>query len=369
MLDETSAAILPALYARWLQSLLDGPIPAETRATCADCAMLPARDASTPGADQGVFYNPALKCCSYVPQLHNFLTGQILGDDAPETLPGRRTVEARIGSGIGVTPLGLEPPADYALLYRHGAPAFGRSRAMRCPHYLDDGGSCGIWKYRESTCSTWFCKHRRGAVGLSFWRDNLHPLLASIERSLALWCVVELGFDVEQLRSILIARTGEDEPLHAEQLDHRVDWDAHQRLWRDWSGREAEWYRACSEKVSGLDWQQVLAICGPDVGALASLTRQAYRRLLDTRLPACLEPGAFELVQIRTDYARVASYSPLDPVDLPPAILNLLHYFHDRTVEAALQAIRERENITLSEDLIAKLADFGVLRPAGDVVP
>src|SRR5947208_1806596 len=34
-----ATAVLPPLYADWIGSLLGGPIPAETNATCRNCAM------------------------------------------------------------------------------------------------------------------------------------------------------------------------------------------------------------------------------------------------------------------------------------------------------------------------------------------
>ncbi len=363
MARQTGAtAVLPALHAGWLEALFEGPIPAETRATCADCAML-AKPGDAAPDDGRLYFEPAMKCCSYVPELHNFLTGQILSDDDPALAAGRLTVEERIQGGVGVTPLSLEPPADYALLYRHGAAAFGRSRALRCPHYLEDGGRCGVWRYRESTCSTWYCKYVRGARGQAFWRDYVHPLLGTVERSLALWCALDLGFDLEALRPLLAAaRSSEAEPLRAEQLDHRAEPGAQRRLWRNWLGREMEWYRACAERVRELPWTQVLAICGPEARALARLARLAYERLRDAQLPERLEPAAFELVNIATDSVRTLSYSQLDPLELPVAVLHVLHYFHGRTARAAMAAIQERENIDLGEDLVLKLADFGLLQ-------
>ncbi len=360
----TDEAMLPDLYGRWLKACLSGPIPAESQANCAHCVMLPLPGEAAPA---GFYFEPAIKCCSYLPELHNFLTGQILNAQDPDMQAGRRTVEARIAAGAGVTPLGLAPAADYMLLYRHSRPAFGRSKALRCPHYLEEGGHCGIWKYRESTCATWFCKHRRGALGQSFWRDYLQPLLAWVEHSLALWCALELGFELEALRPYLTpTQDGETEGLQPEQLERRADPRAQKRLWRHWLGREEEWYRACARQIAELEWQQVLAICGPEAKAMARLARQAYERLLDHRLPPRLEPAACELVQIRDGTLRISSYSALDPVEIPSAILPVLHYFRDCKVREAIEAIAEQENIRLSDDLVIKLADFGLLQTTTD---
>src|SRR5262245_52393001 len=100
----TAPAALPPLYAGWMDSLLGGAIPAEGRATCSSCAMLPPAGAAVEGSDH--FFSPATKCCTYLPQLANFLVGRILGDQDPDpsAAAGRASVEARIDAGVGVTP-------------------------------------------------------------------------------------------------------------------------------------------------------------------------------------------------------------------------------------------------------------------------
>ncbi len=315
---------------------------------------------------EGLYFNPVMKCCSYVPDLHNFLAGAILDDDDPQMAEGRKTVEARIRAGVGVTPLGLEPPADYTLLYRHGTEAFGRSQTLRCPHYIEAGGRCGIWKHRESTCATWFCKYERGSLGHLFWREHLHPLLAAVEHHLAIWCALELGLELDALHSLLAeARAADPESLQPEQIDRRPEPEKQRRIWGNWRGREMEWYRACAGRVRNLSWRDTAAICGCEVAVLARLAQKAYRELLDPQLPERLEPAPFELVQIETGRLRVVGYSRLDPLDLPAQVFQVLHYFRGRNTRAAVQAIQQEENIALSDDLILKLKDFGILQAPG----
>src|SRR5581483_886405 len=183
----------------WLHDLLGGPIPAETNATCDSCAMIVAGDTSgAPLADAG--YNAETKCCTYLPELWNFLVGRVLLDDSPEAARGRATVEARLDSGVAVSPLGLRRDTAYRVLYATGGESiFGHAKAMRCPHYLhEEGGLCGVWRHRESTCATWFCKYVRGSVGRTFWM-HLHQLLRFAEQSLAGWALLELGLEPRAL--------------------------------------------------------------------------------------------------------------------------------------------------------------------------
>jgi len=104
---------LPPLYAGWMAEFLDGAVPAETAATCEQCAMC-APDAAAPVSLD--FFDPATKCCTYIPSLPNFLIGRILDDASPEAAPGRASIERRIDERVGVTPLGMQTPRVQALM-------------------------------------------------------------------------------------------------------------------------------------------------------------------------------------------------------------------------------------------------------------
>lgn len=67
---------LPPLYAAWFDDLLGREIPPETRATCHDCAMCESGgEYQKPGSK---LFNPRSKCCTYQPQLHNFLCARLV---------------------------------------------------------------------------------------------------------------------------------------------------------------------------------------------------------------------------------------------------------------------------------------------------
>ncbi|HET9234949.1 MAG TPA: hypothetical protein VFP10_12480, partial [Candidatus Eisenbacteria bacterium] len=70
---------LPPLYAAWMEKILPGKIPSENNATCDNCAMCAPED-QTPQSS-GFFFDPHVKCCSYLPELYNFLVGGILADE------------------------------------------------------------------------------------------------------------------------------------------------------------------------------------------------------------------------------------------------------------------------------------------------
>ena len=55
---------------------------------------------------------------------------------------------------------------------------------------------------RNAVCSTWFCKHERGAVGQRFWHA-VRDLLIAVEERVALRCLIEGGLPDEQVNNVL----------------------------------------------------------------------------------------------------------------------------------------------------------------------
>ena len=349
-----------------MTELLGGAIPAETRATCDDCAMC---KNVVPGVES---FNPAVKCCTYVPVLANFLVGQVLADPDGEAAVGRASVEARIAKRTAVTPLGLSRSTVPELLYRFGsAHGFGHSRALLCPHYIDEGGGrCGIWRHRNGVCSTWFCKHERGEIGAAFWQRT-QELLSTIEEELAHWCVLELGIGHTALARLFPAIERTERPegfqLAASELDDVCDPAAYAASWGRWEGREADFFRACAGLMEGADFFEVMRRCGPEARIRAELVRAAWEHLSDPKLPEKLRPGQLKVIRVDSGTCRMTTYSGFDPFEMPSAVFEALHYFDGRTTEEARGAIGAAGGPTLSTGLVRKMVDFGVLVPATEI--
>ena len=233
------AVVQPTLFAplqkKWMDELI-GPVPKETSATCDSCVKL-TPPGEAPGADD---YHPLTKCCTYLPMLHNFLVGALIDDRDPDLAEGKATVEARIDAGEAVTPLGLYATEEYLSRYSAGT-GFGKDPTLRCPHYLHHrGGACGVWRHRESTCSTWYCRHDRGEPDRRFWREGIAPLLRTAELALAKWCAEYLG--------------------------------ASDCEWGRWKGQPRALYRAAAPLAAKLSWAEVEAIGGDEVKRLARET-------------------------------------------------------------------------------------------------
>lgn len=354
----TSSSPLPPLYDRWMRECLPGAVPNEPKATCSDCAMCASAGHLDSPRDP-VFYNPKTKCCSYMPLMWNFLTGAVLQDDSPEAAPGRASLEARIDAGIAVTPLGLERPPVYSLLYSHIPDAFGRARTMRCPHYIEEGGLCGVWRSRESTCATWFCKHERGALAKGFW-VRLHRLLGIAERQVAGWCLMELDIGSDALAANFPYPHRPETPVTGADFDGAANPARQKLLWGNWAGREREFYRAAERLVRPLSWTTITAIGGTELRTAAHLAQETYHKLTTPQLPARLRVGSIQLSP-GGNGSLVTTYSPIDPLRLSPAVLEILPYFDGRATRSARQAITRELGVTVDTALLQKLVDFGIL--------
>jgi hypothetical protein len=236
---------------------------------------------------------------------------------------------------------------------------------LRCPHYLEEGGGrCGIWKHRESVCTTFYCKHVRGAVGAKFWK-SLQRLLLATEQSLAQWCVYELDVGVEALGFLFSSNPShtQDHQPDGLALDGKVDRRLYDRAWGTWSGREQEFYREAARLVDGLEWPDILAIGGPELRICERLVRDAYSRLMSKDLPPFLEGGRMSVSQIGHASWRVTTYSATDPLECPRSLMAALPYFDGRSTLESMSLIEQREGIRLSPGLVRKLADFEILIP------
>jgi hypothetical protein len=354
---------LPPLYQSWMRECLPGPIPGEPHATCHDCAMCPSAGEPEPSRE-AVWYSPATKCCTYLPRLWNFLVGPLLEDGSPEAAAGRTTVLARIDAGVAVTPLGLERDRIYHLLWGPIGEGFGRAERMRCPHYIEDGGLCGVWRWRESTCATWFCKHERGAVGKEFW-ERLHHALVICERAVSRWCVLELDPGERAIRALFPDLDDRNpRPLTAPEYDARPDPERHRLVWGDWAGRELEFYRRSGALARKLPWKRVLGLGGVEAETAVLLLRRSYARLTSTDLPSRLRLAQLNLDHEPDGGAVVATYSDLDPLRLPAEVMGILPLFDGRPTRTVLQAVRRNHPIAIHRSLLRQLVDFGVLAEA-----
>lgn len=340
--------VLPPPHARLLPELFDRPAPAETRATCSNCAMCPPPGASAEGPVS--YFRPDTKCCTFHPSLPSYLVGALLADPDPALAEGRARVRRAIAGRRGVLPRFLEAPKRYRLLLRASREAsFGRSAVLRCPYYEPDGGQCTIWRHREADCSTFFCKYDAGADGQAFWRA-LDGWLRTLERALAA--------HAQSVVAPELPRDDEDsDTLTLEELEERApDPVTYARLWGAWEGREEAFYLRCHEVIASLDAAEVRRLGGDALAEIGARLAIAHDAASATALPPRLVLSPRVGLRDVPGGTLAVGYSRYEPTLLSADLLAVLRELRaDETVTGFRARMLADEEVDVPEELLVAL--------------
>ncbi|MCI0572120.1 MAG: hypothetical protein L0Y66_15300 [Myxococcaceae bacterium] len=357
---------LPALYRGLFPASFHKEVPVEEKATCARCAMCKDSGAAAVESVDGVdrFFRPDTKCCTFHPRLPNYLLGALLSDERPELAEGRRRIEEKLASRVGVGPQFLRPPAKYALLYSSMRGAFGRAGALVCPYYDTKGGGCTVWPYREAVCSTWFCKYVAAEDGRRLW-TTVKTYLTLAEIQLSRYALLELLPDY-----LLSGRDKVDPthaPLRAEDLDEQpLSEKEYRELWGAWVGREAELYRASYELVRKLSPEAFQRVMGLDGVVELRVLEARHAAATATQLPKVLKLNPSTTMKWLPDGSvALGCYSEYEGLALPGEAYALLVEFTGKEpVEAVRERLRETKQADLGPDVLRALYQHRILTEA-----
>lgn len=363
-----SSTPLPDLYAKWMEDALGSELPAEPRATCHDCVMC--KGAAQPAeVAREIRFSPNSKCCTYVPLVPNYLVGQILQDHSDEAQFGRTQLLERLKQRVGATPVGMVVDAHSARIFDRlvEKDQFGRDDSFRCPYYNPDGGLCGIWRHRNAVCSTWFCKHERGAIGRRFWL-SVSRLLQHVERELATYCVFKLGVDQSAVNELFYAdgqqRSLKDMHAYLEDDKGRMDHAVARLLWGQWYDKEETFYGACADLVGDLPWSSVLHIVGTQTSVLTHHARQAFEPLRTRRVDEVLCMSTFTIEPASADAVFIENeYTKFDPLRISRAVLDALPAFDGRPTIEVMQELGRDKGVVIEPSLLHTLIDHQALVP------
>jgi Fe-S-cluster containining protein len=322
---------------------------------------------ASPALGSAVSFDPDARCCTYQPEIWSFLAGAALADTSPGGRMARDSIRARMTAGENVTPLGLGRTRRFDVLYGASVDGFGRAHALRCPHYVVEGSLCAIWKHRESTCSTWFCKHDHGAVSKRFW-DRLHELLSSAEHALARHVVLELDLGDAALQALFPVQTARSPGLTAAELDGLAEPARQRAVWGRWHGKAEEFYVNAARIVSRLSWTEIRALGGADLALRESLLLEARSSLSARTVPDRVRANTVSVV-VGAPHADgnvvIGTYSGFDPLEVPEVLLRCLPYFDGRPTRDAIAAIEDALEVRVERSLVRRLVEFGVLEDVG----
>jgi Fe-S-cluster containining protein len=347
--------MLPAVYHAVLPPFFDERALKEEKATCANCAMCPPEGGQA--LADVVYFRPDLKCCSYHPHLPNFLVGGILRDNSPEMAEGKRRIQEKIETRIGITPQWISAPRKRSILFKAARNnSFGRSLVLRCPYYQENGGLCTIWKHRESVCSTFFCKHSAGSDGHKFWTD-LNTFLRHVETRLS-------QHAVQSIAAHLTEPSVRKDELTLEDLEDRPPQAAQYRAyWHEWDGREAEFYGACHDSIAALTREEFERILNDDNyhKNLESI-EERYCRATTPKLPERLVLNPRMAARPVENGVLVTTYSTYETMMLSPYLYELLKRFGPgETVSQIRERLLRDEELDLPEAILIELYQLRIV--------
>lgn len=244
---------------RWFQ------FPEEKRVTCNACPKVCDAD-----------YHPQYRCCTYHPRLANFMLGFALDD--PDTRPHVLSV---IENGFAL-PEGLQhTPGQYrASLRQNVTKDFGKDSRVLCRFLEVESGRCGMYLYRNSVCSTFFCHNDHGEEGRNFW-ERLQYLAGQIESALAQWAMEELGLASPDYFRRFDSLAEDLDSVEADGGGWSAD--CRRLLWGPWFGREETFYREAAALIRR-EKDRLFELAGErEIGAPA-IYEETFRLSLDADL-------------------------------------------------------------------------------------
>ena len=355
------ADVFPELYHPFLPAFFHAELPRERSATCTDCAMLPS--AENKYLDFIDTYSAVSKCCTYYPEIPNFLVGAILAETDPARADGKNRIRSSIEKQIGLTPRGLDRPRKYTLLAKRTHDFFGKSRLLICPFYQREKGGCTLWPYLTPTCRTWFCKYDRGQEGLEFWQA-LRGYWEHVQQTLVRYVLLEFGFPLETI----FQSSQEAVPLTLEELDDRpLRPELYEDLWAEWIGREEDFFRQAYDCVVNLTADVFQSLVGIDHSVHLNLVIQRYDAMMKDEPPHRLQRNPrLDVQKTEAGTFMLKGYSPRDVVEVSARLYEILDHFDgNKTVEEVIESLIAQKKMAPEPDLLLSLYHLRILIPDG----
>jgi Fe-S-cluster containining protein len=242
----------PNLYSQFFPEFFNSLIEKEKIATCSNCIMLKPENE----IGQQNYYSEKSKCCTFSPEIPNYLVGLILKDDSKEFESGREKIKEIISKGVGVSPEGIKPTRKYSLMYEKGKQSsFGKSTYLICPFFENKENSCSVWNGRSAICSTFFCRYNAGTFGENFWR-NIQFYLQETEKKLSQYAILKLNAFTDYFD-----HTPKNTDFKLFEVDEIIHPD-YIKIWGDWNNKEVDFYIKTYEIISELNQDDFYTIMG-----------------------------------------------------------------------------------------------------------
>ncbi|MDA9951249.1 hypothetical protein N9D31_01615 [Oligoflexaceae bacterium] len=250
--------------------------PKEKRADCLNCPKIK--------SDQ---FRPSVKCCTYHPKVPNYMLGYAL----KESKTSAKKITALVEKGRFTPEGGGHTPLQWMDVMRlDQSKSYGKSDEVVCS-FVEDGG-CSIYSHRNSACATYFCQYD-DVWGEEFW-ERMHHYMGRVELALVQICLKEAGFDLERYHQefSFLSKKRADEVC--DPVTKMWNKDSLDRLWGNYRGREAEFFRRCADTVDALSDPKAAVVAevliSPNLIEISAM---------ESRVGGEEEPCPFEVVEAR----------------------------------------------------------------------
>jgi hypothetical protein len=238
---------------------------------------------------------------------------------------------------------------------------------VRCPHFVEESQGCGIWQVRNAVCSTWFCRHERGAVGQAFWQ-SVRDLLMAAEERVADHCLRHGDLPQDQVDAVLAHRAAMRETVRRANTgqmpvpedagdDEPSGW--YERMWGAWQGREKAWFARCAETAAAVDGPALNAALD-DARDLVEGVGRSWAQLQGHEVPQRLQFVPGEGSEATGEVLRLIGYSPYDSMILPADLEPSLWRLDGRPVAQALAEIEQAHGVRPTPELLGRLHDMRI---------
>lgn len=201
------------------------------------------------------YYRHDLKCCTFYPFLPNYIVGAILvSPQIPVFI--KDLIRRKISDREYTLPMGIFVPIPYQLKFINREPQdFGNKEDLLCPYYNKGKNNCGLWQYRGSVCTSYFCYSDYGPQGLEFW-EILGEYLHTCEMVLSQDCVVSRGLDPEIIDGqleYLNCSSGTKEEMDSNSMSEPL----FLHYWSGWDEGIEEYYISCYHYINSMSVEEL----------------------------------------------------------------------------------------------------------------
>jgi hypothetical protein len=221
---------------------------------------------------------------------------------------------------------------------------------------------CSIWKFRDSMCSTYFCKSVAGKQGLKFW-DVFHSYLNQVQDILSWYALDSLNCDVHAIWEYVNSRQNDD--LTADDLDDiPTDEETYRYLWGSWFGREEEFYRECFRVVQGLTKEEFERQAGIIQKVFLKRLQDARNNVVNPKIPSVLKVNP-DLKAFETQDGKVTIKTDVGFYSIKKSLLDVITWFDGvRTTADIQKMVYEKYGADLNEDYIHPMFFNQIIIPA-----